>query len=455
MIDPVQDLYDQAFAEHKAGKLDAALAKYGALLNRNPYDAMLLYLVGNVLLQQGQNGLAITVLEASLRVDDTRESVWNDLGCVLKAEHFDESAAMAWEKAIEHGGRSAGTLNNLATLYADSGYPEKALPYIDESLSLKPGNPHAHWNRALALLTQGNWAEGWAEHEYRTEISMKSVGKRTYGKPWNGEADGLLVVHGEQGLGDEIMFATCIPDVLAQHPNVVIECEKKLVSLFARSFEVPCFASEAEWRAAGVPPGPIYQIGMGSLPKRYRHRDEDFPQRAVLRADPDLMAQARELVGGFTAPLIGVSWLGGTKTTRVQHRSLSGQAVKDLVGATGTAISLQYGMYSDVEADAAGLVRLGDWTDGTNLDKLAAMIMVLDEVVSVCTTLIHLTGALGKTAQVLTPLRASWRYGLKSGPGAMAWYPQHTLHRQIEAGDWAPVMQDITNYLKAKYDHHQ
>jgi ADP-heptose:LPS heptosyltransferase len=104
-----------------------------------------------------------------------------------------------------------------------------------------------------------------------------------------------------------------------------------------------------------------------------------------------------------------------------------------------------------MEAAEAGLIRLGDWLDGSNLDKLAAMIEVADEVVSVCTTLIHLTGALGKPAHVLTPLRASWRYGQKSGMGAMAWYPQHTLHRQITEGDWTPVMSSVRNYLESKY----
>jgi hypothetical protein len=239
---------------------------------------------------------------------------------------------------------------------------------------------------------------------------------------------------------------------MAQHPNVVIECEKKLVSLFARSFGVACYASEAEMKATTDLPDKVYQIGMGSLPKLYRNSDESFPARAVLKADPDLVEQAREMVGMFRAPRIGVSWMGGTKTTRVQHRSLSGRAMKDLVGDIGTAISLQYGQYSDHEADEAGLVRLGDWTDGTNLEKLAAMIMVMDEVVSVCTTLIHLAGALGLPAQILTPLRASWRYGLNSGAGAMRWYPQHTLHRQTEAGDWAPVLTSVHEYLKSRYE---
>lgn len=451
MIDPVQKLFEDSFAHHTAGKLNEAFDGYMGLLNRNPYDHTLLYLVGNIYLQQGRNGLAITLLEAALRDNANMDGAWNDLGCALKAEHYDEAAMHAWEKSIELGGRTAGTLNNLATLYADSGYPEKALPYIEEALKLDPENPHVHWNKALALLSQGEWIDGWREHEYRRKVSNKNVGRRTYAQEWEREKDGLLVVHGEQGLGDEIMFASCIPDLLAEHPNTIIECEKKLVSLFQRSFGVPCYASEEEIKAAGITVN--YQIGMGTLPKLYRNKDSDFPWPPVkyLVPDPALVSQAAELLKDTKGPLIGVSWMGGTKTTRVQHRSLSAVAMKDLVGDAGAPVSLQYGEYSDVEGDAAGLIRLGEWTNGKDLEKLAAVIFLMDEVVSVCTTLIHLTGALGRSAQVLTPLRASWRYGTRSGPGAMLWYPQHTLHRQTDAGDWAPVVKSVTAYLQEKY----
>ncbi len=450
MLDPVQDLFNKSFAAHKASKLDEALRGYDALLNRQPYDGMLLYLVGNVMLQQGHHGQAITMLEAAVRADESNAGAWNDLGCALKAEHFEDGASIAWEKSIELGGRTAATLNNLATLYADSGYPEKALPYIEEALAQDPENPHVRWNMALALLTKGNWAEGWEAHEYRYQVNNKNVGQRGYGPLWQGEKDGLLVIHGEQGLGDEIMFATCLPELLAEHPYAVIECEKKLVSLFARSFDVPCIAKEEDFVA---PPGAtVRQIGMGSMPRRYRNSDAEFPPpRAVLKADPQLVKEARALVADLPRPLIGYSWMGGTKVTRVQHRSLSAAAVKSMHPGKGTAISLQYGQYADVEGDAAGLLRFGAWTDGSDLDKLAAFLTVLDEIVTVCTTLVHLSGALGLKAHVLTPLRSSWRYGQKNGPGAMLWYPQHTLHRQPTEGDWKPVIKEVTDLFKGKY----
>jgi tetratricopeptide (TPR) repeat protein len=450
MIDPVQDLFDKSFAAHKAGQLDEALRGYDALLNRQPYDGMLLYLVGNVMLQQGHHGQAITMLEAAVRADEGNVGAWNDLGCALKAEHFEEGASLAWEKSIQLGGRTAATLNNLATLYADSGYPEKALPYIEEALAQDPENPHVHWNKALALLSQGRWAEGWAAHEYRYRVNTKSVAPRSYGPIWKGEKDGLLVVHGEQGLGDEIMFATCLPELLAEHPYAVIECERKLVSLFERSFGVPCIASQKDFVAP--PDVTVRQIGMGSMPARYRNSDAEFPApRAILKADPLLVEEARALVADLPRPLIGYSWMGGTKQTRVQHRSLSAAAVKSMHPDHGTAISLQYGQYADVEGDAAGLLRFESWTDGTDLDKLAAFLMVLDEIVTVCTTLVHMSGALGLKAHVLTPLRSSWRYGQKSGPGAMLWYPQHTLHRQPAEGDWKPVIKEVAQHLRAVY----
>ena len=96
MIDPVQDLLNQSLELHKTGKLEKALEGYNGLLNRNPYDPMLLYLMGNAHLQQQKNGLAITLLEAALRGepnDEIKASSYNDLGCALKAEHYAASAA--------------------------------------------------------------------------------------------------------------------------------------------------------------------------------------------------------------------------------------------------------------------------------------------------------------------------------------------------------------------------
>jgi hypothetical protein len=420
-------------------------------LNRGPYEPYVLYLMGNVALQKGFNGQAITLLEAVLRSHENMPEAWNDLGCALKAEHYDDAASKAWEQALVHGGRTAGVLNNLATLWADSGYPEKARPFIDEALALDPENPHVHWNNALALLTEGDWAKGWPEHEHRKRILQKNVSPRQYAPDWQRESWGRLIVHGEQGLGDEIMFATCLPDLLREHPNIAIECERKLVPLFARSFHVPVFATEDEAKASGLTFD--YQFALGSLPSLYRMSDEAFPAASpspLLLPDPSLVEHVRTMLKDLPRPLIGVSWMGGSKTTRVHHRSLSAKAMKDLVHV-GTAISLQYGEYSDIEGDAAGLLRFGDWTDGTNLDKLAAMIMVMDDILSVTTTLIHLAGALGKPVQVLTPLRSSWRYGQRSGTGAMRWYPQHTLWRQEKEHDWSTVLRDVGQWMKARY----
>ena len=95
MINPVEKLLTNSLDLHKKGDFAQAMKGYHGLLNRNPYDYMLLYLMGNVFLQQNKNGLAITMLEASIRSNDKHAAAWNDLGCALKAEHYDEGASMA------------------------------------------------------------------------------------------------------------------------------------------------------------------------------------------------------------------------------------------------------------------------------------------------------------------------------------------------------------------------
>lgn len=469
MSDPFEALMDKSYKAHKAGDLKTAQEGYQALLNRKPYDPVLLYLLGNLHLQLQYNGAGVTYLEASIRAVGEQENpskdvqtvlggAWNDLGCALKAEHFDDAATKAWEKCIEVGGENVGVINNLATLYADSGYPDKAIPLVEKALGMPDGaeNPHVHWNYALALLSKGEWSRGWEEHEWRYKVVSKHVGPRDYAPVWNGEPEGVLMLHGEQGLGDEIMFATCIPDLRAEFPNLqlVFEVEPRLRGLFSRGFGYPAYGKAEEVKAAGVHID--YQLGLGSLARRYRTADAAFPSaaRAIFHPDPQLVDEVRALLAPFPRPWIGYSWMGGTKTTRVHHRSLSAKAMKG-IHPTGTAFSLQYGEYADAEGDAAGLLRLGEWTNGKNLDKLAAMVWCMDDIVTVCTTLVHLAGALGRSARVMTPLRSSWRYGLKSGLGAMPWYPQHTLYRQLTEGDWGPVIDDVKHDLEQAHADHQ
>ena len=112
-----------------------------------------------------------------------------------------------------------------------------ALSYYQKALQISPDDAEVHWNMSLALLSSGNFKEGWRKYEWRFEV--KDFKQRTFPIPrWDGSSlkGKTLFIHAEQGVGEEIMFASCLPEVIAPADSCVIECDKRLVPLFTRSF---------------------------------------------------------------------------------------------------------------------------------------------------------------------------------------------------------------------------
>lgn len=443
----VQKHLEGGVALHRQGKLNEAEEIYHSVLNLDPSNPQILYLLGDIATRRGNNGLAINLLTVSLQHDPTNKSALINLGCALKAEQFNDQAKGAWERALALG-EDDEILSNIATLYADSFEAEKALELCNRSLALNPANPHAHWNRALALLTMQDWGEAWEEHEWRLQLTkLKGIGVRHYNLPrWQGEHSSKVIVHGEQGLGDEMMFLSCLPDVLARGCEVVVECEPRLIDIIERSFPgVRAYANEEALKAHET--GFEYCIPMGSLPRLFRQRNDMFPaHRGYLKADPIRVAYWREVFDEYrlpSKPIIGLTWLGGTKGTRVQDRSLMPKNMPFLKDQT--VVSLQYGEFAEETAHNNGILYFVE-SHGKDINEQAAMVMACDIVVTVCQTLVHLCGALGKECWVLTPKLSSWRYGRGSG---MPWYPSVSLFRQHEAGDWSWPITEIGRRVEA------
>jgi hypothetical protein len=203
-------------------------------------------------------------------------------------------------------------------------------------------------------------------------------------------------------------------------------------------------------------PRPDFDIRAGSLPKLLRPALAAFPAHVgYLKADGMAVERWKtrlgELAGEIRAPLrIGVSWRGGTAQTRAALRSL---ALDDLVPLFAVPeaqfVSLQF------DADAAEVAAFRE-RSGVDLvhfpeaiadyDQTAALVKSLDLVVSVCTAVIHLAGALGVTAWVMAPSVPEWRYGLRGE--TMPWYPQHRILRQQLGGDWAGVIVRVAGELR-------
>jgi tetratricopeptide (TPR) repeat protein len=338
----------------------------------------------------------------------------------------------------------------------NDGRIQEAMEVFDKALEVMPDNTAARFHRGLARLMIKEWGAGWADYEFRTESEDRP--KSPFPFPvWRGQAlaGKTILIYAEQGIGDEIMFASCLPDLIRAGARCIVECEPRLAKLYSRSFPSAVVhgqgqrAREVDWLHGF---GTIdFQLACGSLPLHLRAGDDEFPKHSgYLAADPERVRNWRALLSDLgTGPKVGLSWRGGTARSRTGQRSI---ALEDLVRNLGPAdcrfVSLQYGPVQDEirQSNVSSVVKVHDpGSVAQDLDDLAALVCALDLTITVANTTAHLAGALGREAWVMLPHVPEWRYGLRGE--RVPWYPSLRLFRQSQPGDWKGVLDTIASEL--------
>ncbi|SMF44313.1 Tetratricopeptide repeat-containing protein [Azospirillum oryzae] len=377
---------------------------------------------------------------------NNRADGWLKLGRLEPAE-ADARAAVAANPGF------AGGWNTLGSVLMARGRAGEALGAFEQAVNADGDAPQARFNRSIALLTLGRLAEGWDDYELGWAVPSGRFPRAEFPQPlWDGRplGDGRLLVWGEQGLGDEVMFASLIPQLAGEGVRVVLDCDARLAPLLSRGLPgVTVVARREPPDERLTAPDVVAQIPAGSLPRLMRRRIEDFAGRqpAFLKADPGRVAELRRRLEdgrGDGRRLIGVSW--SSKNAAVGHlRSIPlARLAKALERPDVGLVSLQYGDVA-AEAAAAGVTDPGldAWGD---IDGLAALIAAMDLVVSVDNSTVHLAGGLGRPAWALLPHSAEWRW--MQGRHDTVWYPSVRLFRQTAPGDWDGVLRELGEAMR-------
>ena len=385
------------------------------------------------------------------RTDDYE--VLLSLGFTLQKMHRPQEALEYYLRARALKSADAELLNNLGIVLQELGRLDEAIDSYTAAIAARPGFELALWHRALCYLLQHDFARGWTDYDLRLRSKDRPPRAATH-RQWHGEsaAEMRLLIYGEQGIGDEIMFASCLPQMIAAGRHCVVECSDKLLPLFRRSFP------DAEVLATPAPADlPVdAQIAMGSLPQYLRKTIDDFPRHAgYLKADPARVAAWRARLAALgPGPKVGISWQGGTFKTRAPVRSIPlAQWAPPLAIEGMHFVDLQYTDCADEVAavEQAQGVRINRWREARDdFEETAALVAALDLVVSVCTAVIHLGGALGRPVWVLAPHSPEWRYGCRGE--AMPWYPSVRVFRQSAHGSWGPLIGDVAQSLHSWRD---
>ncbi len=276
-----------------------------------------------------------------------------------------------------------------------------------------------------------------------SSVPLKSINPK-----WNLSEKNRVLLWAEQGIGDEIMFASVIPDLYSSCSKLIVKIDKRLIALFRRSFPEDIdfrvhdeAVSETEYDA---------HIPMGSLPLHFRQTIDSFKPTArgwLTACDVKASRLRRTLLSDGSETLIGISWYSTKPRKGAEKKVMKlAQLARKLDAPKVKLINLQYGDVND-ELDSLQketgieVIQVPEINNKTDIDDLAALIMACDKVVSISNVTIHLAGALGKEAQLLLASLCDWRWGQSSK--SSYWYNSVRLYRQTKIDDWDNVLKQL------------
>ena len=437
------------------GRAEEAIESYQTAIGKNPDLAGAYVNLGNAQTDINQLEAANASFEKAHELDPGQCEPFIGLGNVLRKQDRLDDAVEQYEKAVALNPTHPGAHDNLGRALELQGRIEDAILSFHESLRHDGDNAQVHFNLSIALLTAGRLHEGWAEYSWRWKVNDNE--QRNFPQPpWQGEnlKDKAILVWPEQGIGEEIRFASMIPDLLNCAAHVLVEADPRLVPLFQRSFPGNPIISKA------IPPLPEacredihFQIPCGDLGKWFRDDFESFPNRdQYLVADSSLRNQLRNRYqDGTTDLLVGVAWSSNNKNIG-DDKSLPLLDLVPLAGIPGIRlVDLQYGdtkAQRDAFTSKTGTNILHD--DGidqmADLDAFAAQVAAMDLVVTISNTTAHFAGALGVPTWVMLHANpvACWFLERIDSP----WCRSVNLYRKPQDDNtWASVVETICKDL--------
>ncbi|WP_296599248.1 tetratricopeptide repeat protein [Phenylobacterium sp.] len=418
-------------------------------------------------------GDAIELLRPAIVANPQVAMLWNTMGTVMAEQGDYANGEIFFREAVRLDPDFAKAVYNLGNARLSQGDAEEALLLCEKALTYPMSDDERQMMRlslSTILIALGRIGEGWDVYESRLHPAHPDVTHFLVDAPaWSPGADlagkSLLVV-GEQGLGDEILFANLLPDVieaLGPHGRLTLAVEPRLVPLFQRSFPTAVVGAHATYLKAGhtyrtlpfVDDFKTFDLWtpMGSLLREFRRSTAAFPDRVgFMTPDPDRVAHwKRELEKAPDGVKVGLLWKSNIQNS-ARHRFFSPfDDWAPVLKAKGVSlINLQYGDCAAEIEQARRDYGVTIWTPPgidlkQDLDDVAALCCAMDLVVGFSNATLNLGAACGAPTWLISVPGAWTRLGTPRYP----WYPQARTFTTPAFGNWAPVMEAVGEALEA------
>ena len=446
------------FAETGQGEKAYEIA--GHWLMEDPNDVLALVIMTFVLRKARRLPEAYHIAKKVSELAPEDAASWINFGQICNELFRVEDAERCYKRglSVAKDPQSRAMLyTNLSALHIDLGRFEDAERETLMALECKPHSEAARSNLGFCQLAKRNWSEGWKN--YGRCVGTDSRSSNFYRNPpepkWQGEPGKRVILHGEQGLGDEICFASMIPDAIARAGHVILDIDPRLEKLFKRSFP-----KASVYGTRGATPENFKpwaekdrifdcSLAIAQVGEFFRNKDEDFPATPYLVADPDRVAMWRSMWNKKGKPVIGLAWTGGMWQTGAKFRKLRlEQYLPIMQSIDAHFVCLQY---KDASAEIARFrekhphIDIAQYDYATltrDYDDTAALVASLDCVVSVPTAVVHLAAALGTPCIAMNSPHRCWKFY-----GGLAFHPTVDL---VPNEGWDKTIMETAQRLRMR-----
>jgi len=430
-------------------RLDEAIESYDRVISINPTFVEAYFNYGNTLRELKRFEEAIANYEKAIEIEPNYAEAYLNCGNVFREIKRLDKAISNFEKIIAINPNYAEAYLNYGLILEEFKRFDEAIANYEKAIAIKPDFAAAHWNLSLCNLLTGNFQDGWQSYEWRwmNKEALSFQDKRNFSQPlWiNGETltDKIILIYAEQGLGDTIQFCRYLPEVALQSKKVIFEVQRNLVKLLNN------LGNNIQIIAKGDNlPSFDVRYPLLSLPLAFKTELHTIPPiPKSITSDLQKQTKWKTILGIKTSLRVGLAWSGNSLHKNDHNRSLSLSQLLPYLPSNIDYVCLQNELRDGdkelleqhCEIKYFGHL-LEDFTDTAELCEL------MDIVVSVDTSVAHLSGMLGKPTWVLISFIPDWRWLLDRDDNP--WYPSAKLYRQEKAGDWKSVLEKVKNDLE-------
>lgn len=495
MSSQINFFLNQALQYLRSGNLSGAELLLRQIIKARPNHSEALRLQSVIYSQKGENNLALETIQRAITGDKRNAIAYSNQGNILLNLGMLTEALASYQKAISLSPNYAEAYSNLGNAFQDLGEVGRAIELYKKAISIDARNPEFFFNlgnacwksdlmaearksyeRTVSIvpghvdalhnlahldLHEFNFTEGWHRYEYRWHIAKDKPTLLNTSKPrWDGlPRNNRLFIWAEQGIGDQILHGSILRDLEKYPQTKIISIDKKLVSIFRRSF--PSFRILDKDQQF---PEELYdeQLPIGSLGQIFRPSISSFVGRQFpyLSTNPTLDSGIKTLLAPVNKALCGISWKSGRAKLGINKTIPFGELAPIFSLKTTEFINLQYGEVNEeilqtnkiIENPIKILPNIDLYED---IDSLLSAINLCNIVVTSSNSTAHIAGALGKETLLILPIGNAKFWYWHDIDGISLWYPSVRIFKQEIQGDWSAPIQAIKSYLEKKFKDYQ